>query len=311
MKHLRRLVETLNRRTWNVEEKAEVDQIKKSEEDAVPPPPTGFDFLSAFPLFTPRSWGADDALTQLTILAIQQTIDNLGDLVDQVTTDHAQVIRLSERVLDDEQKAASATLKDLFNKYASDKSTTHDYELLYGPLLVRGVKRGILEIGLGTNNLDVVSSMGLEGRPGGSLRAFRDFTGMPVFGADIDRRILFREELIETFYVDQTEKRSFDKLRSNTPADLDLVIDDGLHAPNANLATLAFGLEKIREGGAVVIEDIGKRTLPLWKAVKAVLPNNYRSQLFQSKAGNLIFVVEQLVARSSSQSSAVSSQLPS
>ena len=72
----------------------------------------------------------------------------------------------------------------------------------------------LLEIGLGSNNTDLVSSMGKEGKPGASLRAFRDFCiNAEVIGADIDKRILFKEDRIKTFYVDQTNNSSLDNFK--------------------------------------------------------------------------------------------------
>ena len=55
----------------------------------------------------------------------------------------------------------------------------------------------IFEVGLGTNNVDVPSNMGKDGKPGASLRAWRDY--FP--NADIDTRILFKEDKIQTFYT--------------------------------------------------------------------------------------------------------------
>jgi hypothetical protein len=106
----------------------------------------------------------------------------------------------------------------------------------------RNERLRLLEIGLGTNNPDVVSTMGASGKPGASLRAFRDFLpNARVFGADIDGRILFEEERILTYYVDQTRSISFDELADKLGNEgFDLVIDDGLHSPNANIATMIF-----------------------------------------------------------------------
>ena len=54
----------------------------------------------------------------------------------------------------------------------------------------------IFEIGLGTNNIDIVSTMGKKGHPGASLRAFRDFCpNAEIYGADFDSRILFQEKV--------------------------------------------------------------------------------------------------------------------
>ncbi|MDB9839765.1 hypothetical protein OAC57_05685 [Planktomarina temperata] len=69
--------------------------------------------------------------------------------------------------------------------------------------------RKIFEIGLGTNNVDIVSAMGTEGKPGASPRAFRDFwPEAQLIGADFDARILFSEDRIETYFVDQTKPKT-------------------------------------------------------------------------------------------------------
>ena len=85
-------------------------------------------------------------------------------------------------------------LASLFDQYGSDKSH-HNYHLLYAGLL--GPKRSshlrILEIGLGTNNPDILSNMGPGGKLGASLRAFRAFCpNAELFRADIDHRIPLR-----------------------------------------------------------------------------------------------------------------------
>ena len=52
-----------------------------------------------------------------------------------------------------------------------------------------------------------------------------------------------------TALVDQTNPDSFDQLSADIPGFLDLIIDDGLHSTDANLATLLFALAKLRPGG--------------------------------------------------------------
>jgi hypothetical protein len=79
---------------------------------------------------------------------------------------------------------------------------------------------------------------------------------------------------------------------------LDLIIDDGLHSPDANIATLLFGLSRVRSGGWVVVEDIAIEAQPIWEVVAALLPANYRSHLlatqeYQVKA--LAFAVKRLL----------------
>jgi SAM-dependent methyltransferase len=134
--------------------------------------------------------------------------------------------------------------------------------------------------------------MGASGKPGDSLRAFRDFCpNAQIFGADIDRRVLFEEDRIRTYYVDQTQCISFDELYPNLAGNLfDLVIDDGLHSPNANLATILFALRILKSSGFFVVEDIHPDSLTVWQFVAAVLPKSYRPTIVQAKNGFLFMV---------------------
>jgi hypothetical protein len=150
----------------------------------------------------------------------------------------------------------------------------------------------MLEVGLGTNNEDIVSNMGKGGKPGASLHAFREFApSARIYGADVDRRILFEDTNIRTFYVDQTDPGSFEALAANIDEKFDLIIDDGLHSPNANIATLLFGLKNLKLGGCIVVEDIAPAALPVWQVVSALLPAGYTSRLIQAGEA-LVFVVE-------------------
>jgi len=76
---------------------------------------------------------------------------------------------------------------------------------------------------------------------------------------------------IDTCYVDQTDPASFAALSDLTGGDVDLIIDDGLHAPNANLAVLVYALDHLAVGGWVVIEDIAAEAVPLWQVVGALM----------------------------------------
>ena len=131
--------------------------------------------------------------------------------------------------------------------------------------------------------------MGINGRPGASLRAFRDFLPRAqICGADIDRRILFSEERIETYFVDQTCQTSFDDLwLALGPCQFDLVIDDGLHSPNANVATMLFSLRCLKKGGTLIIEDISSDAIPVWQTISALLPSDLRPTIIRAKNGIL------------------------
>ncbi len=170
------------------------------------------------------------------------------------------------------------------------KSNKHNYHVVYASLLWRDAPLNILEIGLGTNNPRIYSNMGGTGTPGGAERAFREWApNANVYGADIDKDVLFTEERIQTFFVDQTKPETFKELALKLPP-LDLVIDDGLHFPLANLNTINFALPLLKPNGAVVVEDIMAHHIPIWRVAITVLANKYDCQLVQMKTEAIVIV---------------------
>jgi len=246
-------------------------------------------------MFAPFSAGSTRNRAVLTIQAANQTFPLMLDLLSRAGRKIEDPVPIESFVDSDDKKAAAERLKDLFDYHGSDKAMTHNYHLLYGPILAQqDAVSAVLEIGIGTNNLDVVSNMGVSGKPGASLRAFREFLpNAQIYGADIDRRILFSEERISTFVVDQTDFRSFDTIADAVGDSLDLIIDDGLHTPDANLATLLFGLERLKIGGWLVIEDIAPLALPMWKVIRALIPSQYDCRIIAAD-GALLFSVRRL-----------------
>lgn len=169
-------------------------------------------------------------------------------------------------------------LSDLLKANLSDKSTTHDYYRLYQPIINQLLRQksqiSLAEIGLGTNNLDTLSNMGAGGAPGASARSFRDFSpNINVYGADVDRRILFQEDRINTFYVDQLQAWTIDELvKISKP---DLFIDDGLHAFRANLNVLNTFVRYAENNSKkwLVIEDLGfmESQIHCWLSILKIL----------------------------------------
>lgn len=181
----------------------------------------------------------------------------------------------------------SEILGTLFKKYGSDKAK-HGYHVFYQTILNlllienKNMVR-ILEIGLGTNNLNIPSNMGFYGKPGASLRAFRDFSDrIKLVGGDIDKRILFEEHGIQTCFVDQLKKESLNNLKEHV-LESDLIIDDGLHTSEANLNVIMAFKDYMKVGSWIVIEDIDKTdfNLSLWTTVKYLMPN-FKSQVIDA-----------------------------
>lgn len=252
--------------------------------DSAPVHRTHLDIVTAFPLYTPGSTGKYEDLAELTIESINQIFPSLSRFLQTVlgkSIDHLDVTTfpVSSRDLQ-----AAEELKNYLDKYGSDKAQKHNYHKFYGPALRKLAKiSAILEVGIGTNYENVVSNMGAQGRPGASLRAFRDFLPeTAIFGADVDSRVLFEEWRIKTYHVDQRDQRSLDALGELVPPELDLIIDDGLHAPNANINTLIFGLNRIKVGGWFVVEDVPLEAIPLWEVIAALLPSRHQAHLFRA-----------------------------
>ena len=256
---------------------------------------TTLNIINNFPLYTPRSAGKYKDRSLLTIQAINQSFPHLSSLAKYLKKKDVIIKNIETLSEDPINKFSIIALKEILDRYGSDKANRHKYHNIYGAILRdKNNIRNIFEIGLGTNYKNIVSNMGINGKPGASLRAFRDYCpNASVFGADIDKRILFEEERIKTFYVDQTDPVTFDPILEKIPKNFDLVIDDGLHSPNANIASLEFGLKIIKVGGWVVLEDISDKSISVWQTVSALLPNTFEPHIF-STDWTIIFAVKRL-----------------
>ena len=237
--------------------------------------------------------GLETTIHDLTLLSATQLFPTLASIADRFREALLTPITAEQFCKDFGAEEEAAALKKLFDSYGCDKSRNHDYHFVYGAVLKNlGKIDSMLEIGLGTTNTDVVSNMGKIWVPGNSLRAFREYLPeTTIYGADVDNRILFEEERIKTYFVDQTDMSTIKALGVKISDQLDLIIDDGLHAPNANLAILIFALDKLKPGGWLVIEDISEEATPIWKVVSSLLPTQYASHLIEAKGG-MVFTVQ-------------------
>ena len=194
-------------------------------------------------------------------------------------------------------------LAKVLNDNRSDKAYPHNYHILYSYIfdkLDRSEDLKLLEIGIGTNNQDLVSSMGYNGRPGASLYAFRQYLPYAeIFGCDIDRNILMQDDRIKTCFVDQLDASTFDGV-VNTFGNqkYDLIIDDGLHSIGANFNTLLFGLDNVNDNGWIVIEDIGRNNISNWIGIDYILSQNKKYETFvineKKEGGGYMYVVHKL-----------------
>lgn len=173
---------------------------------------------------------------------------------------------------------ARTPLCRIMTSYGSDKGTgRHNYTRLYHSLFspLKSSEVRLFELGIGTNNPNLVSTMGTRGKPGASLRGWAEFFPFgEIVGADIDRDILFNEGRIKTFYCDQLSPTAIESLWAHPPlrGEFDVIIEDGLHTFEANVSFMDNSLHKVRRGGYYIIEDVSQADLPRWRAQ---LQNHY------------------------------------
>jgi len=173
-------------------------------------------------------------------------------------------------VNDNARKSDFAALCD---KYGSDKgsvfpeSSNHPYawkphtyadfySLLFGHC--RTSMERVFECGIGTNNTNIESNMSANGKPGASLRVWRDyFPNAEIVAGDIDRDILFTEDRIKCFWIDQLNPAIIKAFWEQVgDGDFDLMLDDGLHKFEAGATLFENSIHRLKQHGVYIIEDV-------------------------------------------------------
>lgn len=154
-------------------------------------------------------------------------------------------------------------LCQIMTRSGSDKGNHihHNYTTLYDELFhnKRQQSLRIFELGIGTNNTSIPSNMGANGIPGASLRGWAQyFPYSQIYGADIDRNILFTEDRIQTYFCDQLDASSIELMwmQPSLSEPFDIIIEDGLHEFHANVVFFENSIHKLKNGGYYIIEDI-------------------------------------------------------
>ena len=167
--------------------------------------------------------------------------------------------------------APASFFNGLCDLYGSDKGSNvgssasypwmpHSYGSYYEKIFSdsRFQVRAVFECGIGTSSPKFMARMGDKYVPGASLRVWRDYFPLAnIYGADIDKEVMFTEKRIRTFHVDQTDADSIRKMWHKLPdVEFDLVIDDGLHEYSAGISLFEASIGRLLEHGVWVIEDV-------------------------------------------------------
>jgi 23S rRNA U2552 (ribose-2'-O)-methylase RlmE/FtsJ len=93
---------------------------------------------------------------------------------------------------------------------------------------------------------------------GGSLGMWRNYFGpaSQIYGVDIEEACrVYERENVRIFVGDQGDRSFWKRFTSEVPA-LDVVIDDGSHLAEHQIATLDSLLPNMRPGGVFICEDV-------------------------------------------------------
>jgi hypothetical protein len=102
--------------------------------------------------------------------------------------------------------------------------------------------------------------------PGASLKVWKDFfPNAKIYGADINKNLLFNDKRIRTYFVDQNKKSSIISMWKKINHKFDVIVDDGLHNFNSNINFFNTSFKYLKEGGVYFIEDVQLKNTKKYK----------------------------------------------
>jgi hypothetical protein len=200
----------------------------------------------------------------------------------ELVNSDASIETLVHDFINNQEYLVKTNLCRIMNSNGSDKgSGHHNYTTLYEKLFSKYQDQNItiFELGLGTNYPDVKSNMGPNGIPGASLFGWAEyFPAASVYGADIDKRVLFDTDRIRTYYCDQMNEQCIKDMFSNEDLEnieFDIIVEDGLHDFDANISFLVNSIDRLKVGGIYICEDLGKSTIDKFQQIIPDLKDQY------------------------------------
>jgi len=156
-------------------------------------------------------------------------------------------------------------VKEIFNNWGSDKSSKHNYEIIYAEFkkTIKTSSR-ILEIGCGSNDPEIRHAMSPDYIPLSSLQALREiYQNENIEGADIDVKLEINNDF-KVHYLDQFKRETLEEISKSFKLGFDLIIDDGVHDIAANYLTLIYFYKILNPQGKYVIEDVPTSLIESW-----------------------------------------------
>ncbi|MDR3290015.1 MAG: class I SAM-dependent methyltransferase [Rickettsiales bacterium] len=153
---------------------------------------------------------------------------------------------------------STSDLTCIAEKYLSDKGRVrniqhyHTYTQIYEVLFMeyKFTAKNVFECGIGYLNSE-------QCKAGGSLRLWREyFPNAQIYGADINKEVLFQEERIYTDWIDQTSPEAIKKYFDKIDKKFDVMVEDGWHVFKAQNCMFENGINYLSKDGIYVIEDV-------------------------------------------------------
>jgi hypothetical protein len=156
-------------------------------------------------------------------------------------------------------------VKEIFDNWGSDKSTKHNYEIIYAEFKKTiNTSSQILEIGCGSNDPEIRHAMSPDYIPLSSLQALREiYQTKNIEGADIDVKLEINNDF-KVHYLDQFKRETLEEISKSFKLGFDLIIDDGVHDISANYLTLLYFYKILNPQGKYVIEDVPTSLIESW-----------------------------------------------
>ena len=137
----------------------------------------------------------------------------------------------------------------------------HNYTIFYDAFFkhMREKEINLFEIGLGSNTPGVEGWMGENARPGASIYGWSEyFSKGKIYGADIDEKAIFQDpdRRIATYVLDQKNAQDSKNIFSQINKKMDIIVDDGRHWPDYNLAFFKNTFQYLKTGGLFITEDL-------------------------------------------------------
>jgi hypothetical protein len=182
-------------------------------------------------------------------------------------------------------------LEELAQKYFLDKTRINNdghnyiksYEAIFSLIDKKNIKT-LLEIGIGCgDHAEGRKRSYPEYEEGNSLRMWRDyFTDAIIHGIDINNSFASDGKRIFTHIASQSSQSDLDTVMKKIDSNLDMVVDDGSHRIEDQVASFMILEKYLSDDGLYIIEDIFPENIEKFQNLSA-FPQDFIDNVINQK----------------------------